>query len=275
MNIASAFAKIGAAAGKRAPILLAGLAVAGVVGTAVQAIRATKKACDDGVFDEHMDELDRLDRKIEKDKSIESETVREMKKEVTVKFVKKLGRYYLPVIISGALTIGCILGGTRISARRQAALAAAYTLSENTLRTYQEKVKQALGKKKELQVRDDICRDKIEKHPPVDKEIIVTGKGEIACYDDISGRYFKSDPETIRRTVNVLNERLLTEMFISLNDLYYELGLKRIGMGDDLGFNLDSGLIDIRFSTQLSEDDRPCLVLEYTVEPRFDYRSLH
>lgn len=61
------------------------------------------------------------------------------------------------------------------------------------------------------------------------------------------------------------------EIYISLNDLYFELGLDNIKLGDELGWNIDKGYIDINFSSQLDANGTPCLVLDYRVAPVYDY----
>ncbi len=58
-------------------------------------------------------------------------------------------------------------------------------------------------------------------------------------------------------------------MWVGLNDLYYELGLAGTKLGDQMGWDLDQGLVEISFSTQLTEENEPCLVLNYEVAPRF------
>ena len=102
----------------------------------------------------------------------------------------------------------------------------------------------------------------------------VVEKGNTLCYDSISGRYFKSDIEKIKKAENELNKKMLNEMYLSLNEFYDELGLRPTSLGNELGWNIDDGLIDIHFSSQLSEDDQPCLVLDYCVAPRYGYERL-
>ena len=62
---------------------------------------------------------------------------------------------------------------------------------------------------------------------------------------------------------------MLDEMFITLNELYYELGLGSIAIGDDLGWDIANGLIEVYFSSQLDEYDTPCLVLNYPTPPQY------
>ena len=74
---------------------------------------------------------------------------------------------------------------------------------------------------------------------------------------------------------NELNSRLINEMYVSLNDFYYELGLKTTTGGDDLGWNIHrDGLVDVQFSSQLSDKGEPCLVIDYRVAPRYDFAKL-
>jgi len=179
---------------------------------------------------------------------------------------------YAPSAAVCVVSIGCIIGGTRVGAKRSAAWATAYTLSENAMRDYQAKVIETFGEKKEQAVRDDIAKDKIKNDPVTNKEVIITSaNNNTLCYDMISGRYFMSDIEAIRRVENKLNKRLISEMYISLNEVYYELGLRCTEQGDNLGFNLDDGLIEFEFSAQISDDGRPCICVSFHVAPRYGY----
>ena len=155
-----------------------------------------------------------------------------------------------------------------------AALTAAYTISESTLRDYQKKVVETIGEKKEQTVRDAVAKERLEKNPVENKEVIVTAKGDTLCFDAVSGRYFKSDIDKLKKAENELNRQMRDEMYISLNDFYYEVGLEPIKLGDDLGWNIDNGYIDLRFSSQLATDGTPCLVIDYGYGPRYDFRGL-
>lgn len=178
---------------------------------------------------------------------------------------------YIPMAITEVASIALILLGNRMNAKRYAALSAAYTLSETAFKEYKNKVIEKIGEKKELAVRDDICKDKIQANPITNNEVIITGAGKTLFYDTISGRYFEHDLEGVKKIQNELNAKLLSEMYISLNELYYELGLKCTEQGNQLGFNIDDGLIDFTFSAQMAEDGRPCIALGYLVGPRYGY----
>ena len=181
---------------------------------------------------------------------------------------------YIPAVITGTLSIACLIGASSVNAKRNAALATAYTLSESALKDYQGKVVEMFGEKKHETVKDAIAKDKIEKNPVVTREIIITEKGNTLCYDAISGRYFKGDIDKIKKAECELNRRMRDEMYVSLNDFYYEVGLDNIKIGDELGWNIDNGYIDLSFSSQLTSDGTPCLVIDYSIAPRYNFSEL-
>jgi hypothetical protein len=235
---------------KHSPEILMGIGIAGMVTTTVMAVRATPKAL---ILIE--------DKKTEND----------VDKLTPVETIKATWTCYVPAAITGGLSIICLIGASSVNARRNAALATAYTLSESALKEYQEKVIETIGEKKEQNVRDAIAKDRIDKNPVSSREVIITEKGNTLCYDAISGRYFKSDIDKLKKAENELNRRMRDEMYISLNEFYYEIGLNPTSIGDDLGWNIDHGYIELNFSSQLSDDGNPCLVIDYQVAPRYEY----
>lgn len=238
---------------KHSPEILMGIGIAGMLTTTILAVRATPKAL--RLIDEKKEEL-------------------ETDKLTPVDTVKTCWKCYIPAAVSGSLSVACLISANSVNARRNAALATAYALSETALKEYQEKVVETIGEKKEQVVHDAIAKDKVTKNPVSTSEVIITEKGNTLCYDTVSGRYFKSDIEKLKKAANELNFRLRDEMYVSVNDFYYEIGLKSISIGDDIGWNIDRGYINLKFSSQLADDGTPCLVLSYGVGPRYDYRSL-
>ena len=248
---------------KHSPEILTGIGIAGMVTTTILAVRATPKALS-------IIEQERYNRKIDREHGVDERFAPEKVSKTDA--VKLCWKCYIPAAATGTLSIACLIGASSVNARRNAALATAYTLSETALKEYQEKVVEAVGEKKEHAIHDAIAKDRIERDPVNNKEVIITEKGNTLCYDAVSGRYFYSDIDKIKKVVNELNYRMMDEMYISVNDLYSEIGLSLISIGDDLGWNIERGLIDLHFSTQLAEDDRPCLVINYLVAPRYNYK---
>lgn len=249
-NISKMIFTVKSAARKHSPEILTGIGIAGMITATVMAIKATPKA------------LILIEEK-KKEESTKSLT--------TVDTMKVAWTCYIPAAVTGTVSIACLIGASSVNARRNAALATAYTLSESALKEYQEKVIETIGGKKEQTIRDAVAKERIGKTPVTSKEVIITEKGNTLCFDYISGRYFKSDIETIKKAINELNRRMRDEMYISLNDFYYEIGLTPIGLGNELGWNIDKGYIEPNFSSQLAEDGTPCLVVSYLIEPRYDF----
>lgn len=256
-NFTKIFNNVKDAVGKHSPEILTGIGIAGMVTTTVLAVKATPKAL----------ELIKEDSRDNHDGDPYAYT--------KVEAVKSAWKCYIPATISGAVSIACIVGATSVNARRNAALATAYKIAETSLHEYRDKVVETIGEKKEKVIRDNIHQDRVDKNPVSRNEVIITGKGKTLCYDTISGRYFDSDIEDIKKAVNELNHRMLLENYISLSEFYDEIGLSHTKNSDDLGWNLnEEGLIELSFSPVMSEDDRPAIAIDYYVSPRYDFSKL-
>lgn len=255
---------------KHSPEILTGVGIAGMITTTVLAVRATPKAL---ILMEE-EKRSRNSELFEEAKKNRQENCARVDRLKPVEVIRTTWPCYIPAVVTGVLSVSCLIGASSVNVRRNAALATAYSLSESALKEYQEKVVESIGEKKEQEIRDSIAKDKLKRDPVVNKEVIVTGRGETLCYDTITSRYFKCDIEKLRRVENELNKRLLSEMYISLNDFYYEIGLHTTDVGEDLGWNIGDGLINLEFSSQLAEDETPCLVVGYRVAPRYDFRTL-
>lgn len=237
---------------KHSPEILTGIGIGGMITSAVLAVRATPKAL-----------------KLIEAKKKEKKTT----KLSTTETVKTTWKCYIPAALTGVVSASCIIGASSVNLKRNAALATAYRLSETALAEYKEKVIETIGEKKEQAVRDEIARDKIEQHPVNNSEVIITEKGDTLFYDILSGRYFKSDIEKIRAARNELNRQMLNDMYISVNEFYDEIGLPQTAQGYEFGWNITKGYIDIYFSAQMTEDEKPCLAIEHRNPPTYDFRN--
>ena len=236
---------------KHSPEILIGLGVAGLLGTTVLAVRETPKVLK--LLENKKNELD-----------VEKLSVKDT--------VKTVWKNYIPCAVLAVTSVACIVGASNISARRNAALAAAYAIGNKAFSDYKEEVINLLGEEKEKKIKERVADKLLKENPVTSKEVIITDNNEHLCYDEITGRYFKSSQNKIKEAQNVINDRLRDEMWVSLNDLYYELCLPNVRVGDDLGWNVDDGYLDIILSSRIAEDGTPCLTLDYSIGPRYDYR---
>lgn len=233
---------------KHSPEILIGMGITGMLTTTVLAVKATPKAI--RIIEEHDTPLTKVDT------------------------VKKTWKCYVPAAIVGGASIACILGGAKTNLRRNAALAAAYSLSEATVRDfdfYKSKVVEEIGEKKEQKIREKVASKRLEDRKPSNAEIIITGNGDVDCFDAVSGRLFKSDVETLRRAENTINRRLIHEMSVTLNEFYDEIGLDHTTIGDDIGWNIDRGQLELTFDSALTSENKPYLVVTYKCAPMYHF----
>lgn len=193
----------------------------------------------------------------------------------TGKKIAKVAPMYIPTAVLGGLSIAGLVKSHSLSAERIATIASAYSLTDQHLKAYQEKVKEKLGASKEKEIRDDINKDRLGKHPVNNTEVIITGDGEVLCLESFTGRYFKSTMTKLEKAANRLNFRLVREMYVSLNEYNEEIGLPYVPGGDDLGWNVENGLIEPTYSALINDDGNPVIVVDFLLQPRTDYTNLH
>lgn len=209
----------------------------------------------------------------------------EKKKELGVEkldvktIVKTAGPVYIPTAVSLGVSTVCAVGALKVENKQNAALAAACTLSETALRTYQDKVLETIGPEKEQQIREAVTLDKMAKTP--EPAVIPHAKGinldaseaygkTIKCWESLSGRPFWSTQNAIEKAINGANKQLLSDSCLTENDLFDYLGIEHSHNGDLLGWDTDNTLsIETFYSSKLDEDGMPCLVLDYRTPPKW------
>lgn len=228
------------------PVILTGLATAGVVTTAVMAAKAVPRALN-SVW----------------------EAESEFTEPITAKQkVQLTWRYFVPAGIMGSATIACIIGAHTISTRRSAALASAFALSETAFKEYREKAVEVAGKAKEKAIREGVAQDKVNEAEGA-SEIVLLGGDDILCFDTYTSRFFKSSKNALEKAEVEINRRILNEMYASLNDWYNLIGLKTVSEGDNLGWNNDHPL-ELIFSA-VFEEGKPVAAIDYRFSPRPDF----
>lgn len=233
----------------KSPEILIGFGLAGMLTSTVLAVKATPKALD--ILAEQEDrELSKVDK------------------------VKLTWKCYAPAAIGYCASAACIIGANSVNTKRNAVLAGAYKLSESALLEYRDKVTEVLGEEKEKEIHAKIAEDRRCKEPENQGNVILTGKGDVLCYDMYSGRYFKSEMDEINAILNELNYKLMQDNLLALNDFYDALGLQPIITGYDHGWNVDEGLIKIYFTSTLADNGVPCLALHFDNLPRYGYDRL-
>lgn len=238
--------------GENSPAILSGIAIVGVVGTVVAAVKATPRAHEicEGVRNE-------------------AEQAGDEPK--TIDYVAAAWKCYVPTALIATGTVACIVGSNIVSLKKQAAMAALYSTSQLALDEYKEKVKDVIGPNKAGKVDEEVAQAALERNPLDRNMIIDTGYGKTLCYDKLSGRYFLHDIDRIRKAENEFNRMLILNDCMCLNEFYELLGLDSIGLGEECGWTTVK-MLDLHFESRLASDGTPCLVIDFSNGPSTDYR---
>lgn len=237
--------KIKRAVQKEAPILLSLTGISGFITGAIMAAKATPKAVE--VLKEHEEYLPYGGR------------------ELIWEQFKLLAPIYAPTAGLLAISAAFVLGSTQLSRYRYGAATTLYFASQQSLVRLQEAVLDNVGAKKYDEIRADAAAPPKDSVPP---SIIINGENSL-FWDVFSGRYFHSGTiEDVRKVINDMNAHMYEWGYVSLNELYQELGMPKTEYGDLMGWFAEDGAIDVRFSSRLTENDRACISMELTLTPK-------
>lgn len=250
--------KIGFKFKKYSPEILVVSGIVGVVASTVMACKATTKASE--IMKETKQNLDMIHDCAADEGLRESGkyTEDDKRRDLTIQYVQtgiKLVKVYGPAIVLGALSITSILASNNILRKRNVALAAAYATIDRTFKDYRKRVVERFGEAVDRELKYGIRKEKIEK-TVIDEE---TGKEkkvketiEVTDYDGVS-QYAKFFDETsrcweknaelnlgfLRAQQNYANDKLRSQGYLFLNDVYDMLDIERTQAGQCVGWIYD------------------------------------
>lgn len=237
---------------KKGPLMLTTLGIGSGVAALGLCIKATIKAVN----------------QIEEEKCarIERDEPEEMTKKEVLKVVWKT---YIPTVGAAIFSGTCIVASYSVRTKQSAAFAAAYKASETAYSALKDVTTEELGEKKTKELQKKASEKQMQSTPVKNSEVIMVNGKNVLCFDSLSGRYFRSDMETIKAARNDLNYQMINEMYVSVNDWYEKIGLS--SNEDRRGWNINDGTLDILFDTKLSDNGEPCIVITYYSEPKSRY----
>ena len=254
---------------KRSPEILTGFGIAGMVTTTVLAVKATPKALT--LIQDA--EIEKVDEQVKEGKGPD-----ELDKKLTpVEVVKVAWKPYIPAILLGTASAACLIGANSVHARRHAALYSAYKLSETALTEYKDKVKEIVPEKKVKEIKQKLAEDKVdnvvknEDGKEQKAKVIVSNDGDTWFVDPFTNGSFLCTETKIREAIVDLNYRLMDEMFVSLSDLYDELGLDHTQNSDEIGWCIDDGKIRPDFSDAIVKNGKAYVVMDFLRRPEYGY----
>jgi Family of unknown function (DUF6353) len=227
---------------EHSPLILSTMAGVGTLGTTYLAIKATFQAAK---------LIDRYE---------ELEGVSDDRKERFMDRTKLVWKLYIPTGTSAFGTIVCIVGANRLGTRKTMAAQAALTVTQQVYSDYRDKVIEEFGARKDQSIRDTLAEERVKNNPP--KTDIVIASGNVLCCELFTGRYFSCDMETLRKSENLLNKKILTHDYATMDDFYYMIGIKPTTSSGEIGWN-NSRIMELQFTSVLTEDGRPCLAFDY------------
>ena len=136
--------------------------------------------------------------------------------------------------------------------KRNLALAGALKLSESKITEYKDKW---FGSKKG------------ENKEQCKTSTIIFGDGDIDCYDQLTGRYFKSSITKLNQAVNNINELLYNGDSVELEDFYSFLDQDTPDLCDDYVWHQRFGPVKLDLYSKLTDENKPVLVIDFDTRP--------
>lgn len=244
------------------PYILGGFGCIGVMATTIMAIQSTPKA------------LELLE-------DAEKEKGEDLSKWETV---KTAGPVYLPAVITGIATIGCIAGAVILSERQQASLISAYGLLNESYMKYQRKVIENFGEETHTDILKAIAEETKPVNITADNYFGISNQGMAEdfsepklFYEEFSGRYFEAPLEQVLLAEYHVNRNMALGALILLNDFYEFLGLERTDYGGEVGWyiNDDYFWIDFNHRKVVMDDGLECYIIESVFPPDMEWKEYY
>ena len=232
---------------KHSPEILMGLGIAGVITSTVLACRSTLKVQE--ILDYKEENMNNIKEVLAEGR--EDYTEEDARKDKTIIMTTtaiRIMKLYIPSVIIGAGSIACLLESHNVMRNRNAGLAAALAATTESFKQYRERVTEKYGDEVDKEMRYGIKKEKKEKDGKKTKEEIVVGCDE----KELSGyaRYFNEnninwsdDPQFnlmfLRQNQNWANDKLISQGYLYLNDVYEALGFPKSKAGQVVGWVYD------------------------------------
>ena len=276
LNVKQCFKMAKKVVQKKSPEILTGLGIAGMITTVVLAVKATPKALD--LIDE---EVERQNRKLSQEAYDSGQSIaNQINKLKPLETVKVAWKPYIPALLLGGASVGCLIGANTVSARRHAALYSAYELSKTAYNELNEKVTEVVGEKKVTEIKQKLAEDKVNKVSPegaIEKKsnVVIAGDGDTWFIDAMSNQPFLSSKNKLDAAANELNRKMRSDMYVSLSQFYDEVGIEHTGTSDYIGWRIDKEYIDVVTSDAIVKDGKVYVVMDFLTRPEYGYDDLY
>lgn len=255
-SVSRTFHKVGFQLKKHSPEILVAVGVVGTVASTVMACKATTKLS--GILEEGKEKVDTLHGYVEDHGYSDEYTEEDSKKDLLIVHTQtavEVAKLYAPAVVMGAVSIACIVASHNILKKRNVAIAAAYTAVDKAFKDYKSRVIERFGEDVEREIRYNIKAQQIEetvvnekgKEKKVKKTIQVAddpnGFSPYSIVFDDGNTGWDPDPEISKfflvQQQNWANDKLKSQGYLFLNDVYKSLGAKPTKTGQVVGWIYD------------------------------------
>lgn len=241
------------------PKILVGLGIACFGSATIVACKATTKLA-------HT--MEEINHDISVAKAIEAndaDAEKQKNKEITKAYISggvKLAKLYGTAIALTASGAACVLSGNHIMTKRYAGAVAALTSTENMFNTYRQRVIEECGEEKDVQFQNGI-KEVVDAVPTLNKDGSpkIDKNGEVKTvekrsfqqtksaniysrmFEEATTRSWDPNPEYNRSSLklkeNFFNQQLHSWGYVTLNEVYRQLGFPTTSYGQDVGWIID------------------------------------
>lgn len=258
---------------KQSPHILFGAGLAGIVGSAILACKATLKLGE---------VLDETRTTVEAIKATSDFMPERYKKELAYTYGQgtyQICRLYAPAVLIGAASLAALTSSHIVLSRRNAALTAAYAAVAQAYSDYRERVKAEVGPERELDIYHSVVKKEIKGADGEKKELNVADPNTWSPYArffDEGSRNWKKNAEYNRTYLEIqqryFNQLLTARGHVFLNEVYDQLDIPRTKAGQVVGWvrdgvdrYIDFGIYQASSSNFINEVE-PRILLDFNVD---------
>lgn len=251
------------------PTILTVVGAAGVVATAILAVRGDRKA--------RVLRFKELERRNRERLEARDEDVVEIEVLSKREEIELCWKEYIPAVVAGAASIAAIFGSNTLNRRQISAITGAYILLDQTYKLHKEKVTELCGKEAEQAVEAAVVKD-IYKSKEKEMAKEDTSSDLLLFYEEHYGNYFRRTLAEVMDAEYRINRKLAQYGEASLNDFYEYLGLDAVEIGDALGWSQEiicdfyqPSWIDFEHQLVTMDDGMECYIINILVSPKSGY----
>lgn len=270
VKVTNALGKTSLILKKHAPDILLGLGLVGMVGVAVEAVKAGKK---------HEQVRERVERTIHH----EVENLNASMDMNSVEYKQELGKVYIQAGMSWAKLYGpmvalqtasfvALVAAHMQNKKRIGSLVAAYSVVDQAFKSYRGRVVEKLGEEKDAEFMygkpERRTYEELDENGNTQKvkgkKYKLQGASAYAAYFDEYSLVYRRDPAlnqfALLAIQSMMNDKLQAEGHVFLNEVWDELGIPRTPEGQLVGWVKDiegreaDGYIDFGLYSPMNED---------------------